>query len=438
MPEYWRRDVYPRLPGLIRKFGRPFHLYNKQGIIESGLAINRAFKDIPFRQYFAVKALPEPMIWDFLFRELGFGFDCSSPDEFLAAQAIGAREDDIIYSSNDTDPQGFKLMSEGGCMANLDDITFIPLLSKFPRRIFFRINPGKRLTTPEGNVIGNPYDAKYGITYNQIIPAFKAARRRGAREFGLHIMPCSNDLINHHFVEVARFMLQICAMLYKKLGIRIGWIDIGGGWGVPYRPKHRALNPEWIGQKITKLFLEFAAQFGWLPTLMTECGRYITGPHGILVNPVYHIMQKHRHFIGVAAAMTGCPRPAFYGAYHHIDILDPQGRLRRGPCHYTNVVGPKCENWDRLTPTNEQRLSPKSAKRGDICVTANCGAHSGAMADNYNWWRRLMGILDQDGTNKNTIIIHHPETGEDITGNLVFPRDTLITLRALRIKTGIH
>lgn len=423
MPEYFRRDIYPRLPELIKMFGSVFHFYHKPGIMRTGREMNGAFNEILYRQYFAVKACPEPCIMEFLFKELGFGFDCSSIAELVMARSLGAKPDDIIYSSNDTSSQEFAYATKRGgcCMLNLDDISFVPLVSNFPNRIFFRLNPGKLLKTPKGNVIGNPFDSKYGITYEQIIPAYKAAVLRGAREFGIHIMVASNDRTAHHFADTARFTLEVAAMLYRKLHIMIRWIDIGGGFGIPYRPTDPELHIGWIGQRITKLFYDFAGQFGWMPRLMTECGRFVTGPHGILVNPVLHVMQKYRYFIGVAAAMTGCPRPAFYGSYHHQDVLTPKGNLRRGKRRFTNVVGPKCENWDRLTATDKERLLPCSVRSRDIHVTANCGAHSGPMADNYNGRTRLMGLLDQDGSNENVIVIRQPEKVRDLFSNVVFP-----------------
>ena len=422
MPAYFREDVYPRLPGLIADFGWPFHFYSRSGISATAEAMNSAFT-IPYRQYLALKACPEPYIAAFLMKEYNFGLDTSSIPELVMGRALGAKPEDIIYSSNDTSDEEFDWVGKNGgcCMLNLDDSTFVDLVPVFPKRIFFRLNPGYILKTPKGNVIGDPPRAKYGLTFEQIIPAYAAAMRRGAREFGIHVMICSNDRHAHNFVNTARFTLMATAKLQLQLGIQVKWIDIGGGFGIPYRPSDPELNINWIGARISQLFRDFRAQNGWMPQLMTECGRFVTGPHGILVNPVLHVMQKYRHFIGVAAGMTGCPRPAFYGSYHHIDVLDPRGRLRRGPRRFTNVVGPKCENWDRLTATNEERLLPKSVQRGDILVTGNTGAHSGPMADNYNFRLRLMGLLDEDGTNEGVVIIREPERIEDLFRRVVFP-----------------
>jgi len=413
MPSYFRRDIYPRLPALIKKFGTTFHFYSKPGILKTGKFMRSAFKSLTYRQYFAVKALPEPWILEFLFKELGFGFDCSSIAELVMARAVGARKHDIIFTSNDTSDEEFACAAkDDGCILNLDDITFIHLIRTFPRVICFRVNPGK--LRKGGSIIGEPYKSKYGITYEQILYAYKTVMSRGAEYIGIHTMICSNERHASYFVETARSMLEVAALLYSKLGIKVEFINIGGGFGIPYRPSDPELHLEWIGKKISKLFHDFAGQYGFIPILLTECGRFVTGPHGILVNPVLHVMQKYRRYIGVAAAMTGCPRPAFYGAYHHIDVLLPNGRPILGSRCYTNVVGPKCENWDRLTAVDKERLLPKFVKRGDILVTGNCGAHSGAMADNYNGRTRLMGLLDQDGTNENTIMIRRAETIKDL------------------------
>ncbi|MCX6723837.1 MAG: diaminopimelate decarboxylase [Candidatus Staskawiczbacteria bacterium] len=420
IPGYFRRDVYRRLPELVKRFGPTFHLYHKPGIIRTGKVMNAAFAGLNYRQYFAVKALPEPWIMRFLFEELGFGFDCSSVAELMLARGVGASDKDIMFTSNDTSLEEFECASaDGGCILNLDDITFIPLVPKFPETVCFRINPGK--LRKGGAIIGEPYKSKYGITYGQIIPAYAAAMGCGAKHFGLHTMICSNERHSSYFVETTRSMLEVAAHIYRKLVIRIEFINIGGGFGIPYLPTDPELHLEWIGGKISKLFRDFHSQYGWMPSLFTECGRFVTGPHGILVNPVLHVMQKYRHFIGVAAAMTGCPRPAFYGAHHHIDVLSPDGKLRSGPRHLANVVGPKCENWDRLTPVDKERLLPKSVRRGDILVAGNAGAHSGAMADNYNGRTRIAGLLDQDGTNKNVVMIRRAEKVGDLFRAIVFP-----------------
>lgn len=436
MPDYWRRDVYKRLPELIKKFGPTFHLYSKPGIMATGGNFNQAFAGTSHRQFFAVKALPEPSIMQFMFQDLGFGFDCSSPGEAVMAWSLGARREDVIYSSNDTSKEEFEFVSKGrGCMLNLDDITFVPMVPNFPETIFFRLK-GERLKTSSGNVIGSPRDSKYGITYEQIVPAYRAAMKRGARKFGIHIMVASNDRCDDHFVETARYTLEVAAMLYKKLGIMISRIDIGGGFAIPYRPGDRDLNIYWIGIRISKLFHDFASQFGFRPTLMTECGRYITGPHGILVNVVTHVMRKCHNYIGVPSGMVGCSRPAFYGSYHHQDITTPNGVLCRGRRKFFHVVDPMCENWGRLTATPKEttcprcghveseggpRLLPASVRPGYIHVTANCGAHSGAMASMYNFRLPIMGLLDQDGTNENVVMIRKPMKIKDVLSLMVYP-----------------
>ncbi len=416
VPRYYH-DVWPRLPEIAKKFGTPFHLYNKPAILQTGAAMNMAFTGCRYRNYFAVKALPNPHIMKFLFEDLGFGFDCSSVSEVLMARSIGATAEDIMFTSNDTSYDEFLVaLGNGGCILNLDDITMIDKVPQhqFPELVCFRINPGKRRT---GNsIIGNPYDSKYGITYDQILPAYAAAKLRGAIRFGIHTMVCSNERNSRYIVETARELLNVTAMLYRKLGVKIELMNIGGGFGIPYKPGDVELNLEWIGAQIHKLLKDFGAEHGFVPKLFTECGRYVTGPHGILVNRVINMMQKYRRFIGVEVAMPGLMRPGIYGSYHHIDILTHDGKLRHGKKQRASVSGPLCENCDRLAT---ERLLPAGTKEGDLVVTYNTGAHGLAMAYQYNGRTRPPELLDQTGRNEDVICIRRAETVDDLFRTIV-------------------
>jgi diaminopimelate decarboxylase len=416
VPQYYQ-DVWARLPEIAKRFGTPFHIYNKPAILETGAAMIRAFNGCRYRNYFAVKALPNPWIMKFLFEDLGFGFDCSSISEVILARSIGATAEDIMFTSNNTTDEEFRVaLQNGGCILNLDDITLIDRVPEhmFPELICFRINPGKRRT---GNsIIGNPYDSKYGITYDQIIPAYAAAKKRGAIRFGIHTMVCSNELNSQYFVDTARSVLEVAAKLRRKLGIKIEFINIGGGFGIPYKPGDEEIDLDWVGSEIHKLLKDFGAEHGFVPKLFTECGRYVTGPHGILVNRVINIMDKYRRFIGVEVAMSGLMRHGVYGSYHHIDILTRDGKLRRGKKRLVSVAGPICENCDRLA-TN--RMLPASTKIGDLVVTYNTGAHGLAMAFQYNGRPRPKELLDQTGANADVICIRRAETPDDLFRTIV-------------------
>jgi len=416
VPHYFRKRVQSRLPTLMEKFGDAFLLYCKGGIMETAASLNHAFSVLPvaYQNHFAFKALPEPEIAYFLHKEFGFGLDCSSPAEKMVAMQIGCMPKDIMYSGNRMKEKELDfVLGDGGCLFNFDDITTMDRVKgKFPSTVCFRINPGKRRT---GNsIIGNPHDAKYGITYDQIIPAYREAFLRGANHFGIHMMVCSNERHSKYIVETARAILEVAAMLYHELAIKVEFVNIGGGFGIPYKSGDSALNLNWIAKQIRQLFVKFGNEHGFRPKLMTECGRYVTGQHGFLVNRVISVEQKYCRFIGVEAAMGGCPRPAFYGAQHHIEVYSPDGKLRTGPRRYMHVAGPQCENWDRLTADGQPILLPISIQVGDIIVVFNCGAHSAAMAGNYNGRTRLPGVLDQDWTNENTILLRRGETEKDL------------------------
>ncbi len=422
MSDSFKERLFPRLPEIVEKYGTPFHIYDCQGIIDGGLRMRNAFIGANHRQYFAVKALPDPVILLLLNKVLGFGFDCSSVPELTLARGViedkRMGENNIMFTSNNTSDEEFRAaLSNGGCMLNLDDISLVAKVpDPFPGKISFRINPGKKRA---GNsIIGNPYDAKFGITLDQVVPAYSAALERGASCLGMHTMLCSNELRPTYMVETVRMLLEQCLVIEKRLGRWCAFINMGGGFGIPYRPQQRELPLEWMATRITRLLKQFEVEHGWRPRLMTECGRYITGPHGVLVSRIINRMSKYREFLGVDTGMTALMRPAMYDAYHHVDILDPQGSPREGPRMRMSVVGSICEDCDRLAT---DRLLPKNATEGDLVVTHDTGAHGSAMGFNYNGRMRPQALLLFD--DGRVTPLRRAETEKDLFATLIPPRD---------------
>lgn len=400
-------------------YGTPFHIYDAGGIMATGERMYSAFQNgkwgVNFNNFFAVKALPNPHILRLMKRSLGFGFDCSSVSELILARDAGATPDQIMFTSNNTSDHEFDVaLSSGGCILNLDDITYLPRLKgRMPERICFRYNPGKART---GNsIIGNPYDAKYGITRDQVLLAYSKARRMGVERFGIHTMVCSNTRKASYIVDTVRMLLELCGMLKHTLGIKLEFINIGGGFGIPYRPTDKSLNIEWIGREVGALLHAFSKKHGFMPDLYTECGRYVTGPHGVLVSRVITDCQKYHRFIGVDTGMPALMRPAIYDAYHHIEVLDPQGRPRSGPRERMHVVGSICENCDRLTD-KKGRMLPRSTRVGDIILTYCTGAHASAMGFNYNGRTRPKALW-HDGFEVQQIL--REETIDDLHARFV-------------------
>jgi len=430
MTEQFRKWLFLNLPRLVKKFGTPFHVYDLIGIFETGRAMIHAFRRVGYRQYFAVKALPNPFILQFLYEELGFGFDCSSIAELRLVRAIGARGEDIIFTSNNTTVEEFKeALAHGGCILNLDDISLIKKVpGKFPEFICFRYNPGKRRT---GNsIIGEPKHAKYGITYAQILPAYREAKRRGTKRFGLHTMVCSNELRAKYMVETVRMLLEIAALLKKELGIELEFINMGGGWGIPYKPGQKKISLTFMADRITKLLEEFGKKHGFTPKLLSECGRYPTGPHGVMVVKVINQKFIYERHVGVDAAMNGLMRHGIYNAYHHADVLTSRGVPRRGRRARMNLVGAICENCDRLA-TN--RLLPKATKEGDLVVVHCTGAHGWAMCFQYNGRLRIQELARYpDETVRR---IRRAERVEDLFPTLRFKPKKLRTGRSRRLET---
>ncbi len=413
-PEYTGR-LYPALDEISRHFGTPFHIYDEAGIRETGAQLRRAFAGIEgFREYYAVKALPNPRILEIM-RDMGFGFDCSSLTELMLARQVGGRGENIMFTSNNTSRHEFLAAAEdGGCILNLDDITLIDKVPDMPELICFRYNPGPRRSGNE--IIGNPTEAKYGVSHDQIIDAYRQAKARGAKRFGLHSMLASNELHYSYMVQTAAMLLELAEDISRELGITFEFINIGGGLGIPYRPDQHPLDLTAMGEEITLLFQQFKTRQGYMPALLMESGRFMTGPHGALVVKAINRKQIYRTYIGVDACMSALMRPALYGAYHHIEVPNKNGSEA---VETVDVVGSLCENNDKFAI---QRQLPV-IDNGDLLVIHDCGAHGQAMGFNYNGKLRPKELLFKaDGSIE---LIRREETPADYFATLQFDPDTL-------------
>jgi diaminopimelate decarboxylase len=422
MSKAFEARLFPMLPKIREYFGTPFHIFDEQGIIDSGENLKLSLKDIKgFQEFFATKALPTPAILQ-LMKKMGFGLDCASPSELVLARKNGFRGEDIMFSSNNTTEDIFELaLADGGCILNIDDITMIETVKNFPELICFRYNPGERRT---GNaLIGIPVEAKYGLRHDQVIPAYRAAIKRGAKRFGLHSMIISNERNYQYMVETVRMLLELMDEVSKELNIKFEFFNISGGIGIPYHPEDAPFDMPAFVKDTKYLLQQFTQKNGYTPRLFMECGRYVTGPHGVLVATVTNRMSKYREYIGVdVATMSANPRPAIYEkAYHHITILDPAGKARRGGEEIVDVVGPLCENSDKFA---KQRVLPKTSV-GDIMVQHDTGAHSPAMGGNYNGWLRPQQLLLR--SNGAVELIRRAETMDDLFATLNFEPKVLKT-----------
>jgi diaminopimelate decarboxylase len=392
-------------------YGTPFHLYDERGIRETGNGLNQAFAGIEgFKEYFAVKALPNPRIMQIM-RSMGFGFDCSSIAELRLSRDLGATGEEIMFTSNDTSDADFAAAeAEGGSVLNLDDISLIHKVPQMPELICFRYNPGDRRT---GNsIIGNPIEAKYGVAHDQLLDAYRQAKARGAKRFGLHTMLASNELNYSYMVETARMLLERVEWISAQLDIGFDFINIGGGLGIPYRPEQQPLDIQAMAREIGEVYQVFRAHNGYAPKLYMESGRYMTGPHGILVTRAINRKEIYRTYVGVDACMSALMRPGMYGAYHHIDVLGKTGEEE-----VVDVAGSLCENNDKFAI---QRPLPK-IQDGDLLIIHDTGAHGHAMGFNYNGkFRPKELLLREDGRVE---LIRREETLEDLFATLSFEPD---------------
>lgn len=400
--------TYDQLKEIVEQFPTPFHLYDEKGIRENAQAVKEAFSwNQGYREYFAVKAEPNPFIMNIL-KEYGCGCDCSSMTELMLSDALGIRGEDIMFSSNETPPEEFQFADKLGAIINLDDITHIDFLEqtigKIPETISCRYNPGGVYEVSNG-IMDNPQDAKYGFTKEQLFEGYKLLKQKGAKRFGLHSFLVSNTVTNDYYPTLAKTLFELAVEIKEKLGITISFINLSGGVGVAYKPQEQPNDIRVIGEGVHKVFDEVLVPAGLGDTaIYTEMGRFMTGPYGCLVTKAIHEKHTYKEYIGVDACAANLMRPAIYGAYHHITVMGKE----HAPCdHKYDIVGSLCENNDKFAV---DRMLPE-IETGDLLVIHDTGAHGFAMGYNYNgrlWSAEV--LLKEDGT---TQLIRRAQTPKD-------------------------
>ena len=401
-----------QLREVIKQFPTPFHIYDEAAIRQNVRNLIAAFAWAPaFKEYFAVKATPNPTLLKVL-KEEGVGADCSSLAELILAERSGIVGEEIMFSSNDTPAEDFKKARQLGAIINLDDISHIDFLEKqagIPEVISFRYNPGPLMAS--GNtIIGFPEDAKYGLTREQIHSAYRIMRDKGVKRFGIHTMVISNELNSDSFVGTANMMFDLIIELSKELGISFEFVNLGGGIGIPYKPEQQPVDLDRVGQGIKQAYEAKIVANGLQPLrIAMECGRMITGPYGYLVSTVLHKKAIYKNYVGLDACMANLMRPALYGSYHHITVVGKEHL----PCdHVYDVTGSLCENNDKFAI---DRALP-AIDIGDIIVIHDAGAHGFAMGFNYNGKLRSAELLlKPDGKVE---LIRRAETIDDYLATL--------------------
>ena len=385
-----------KLQEITEKYPTPFHLYDEKGIRENAKALKEAFAwNKGFKEFFAVKATPNPYLIQIL-QEYGCGCDCSSMTELMLSKAIGCKKGDIMFSSNDTPEAEFRYANEIGGIINLDDITHIKAVEKavgyIPKTISCRYNPGGVFKI-SNDIMDNPGDAKYGMTPEQIVEAFKILKAKGVKNFGIHAFLASNTVTNEYYPMLARTIFELAVKLEKETGADIKFINLSGGVGIPYRPDQEPNDIMAIGEGVRKVYEEILKPEGMDDiAIYTEMGRFMMGPYGALVTKAVHEKHIYKEYIGVDACAVNLMRPAMYGAYHHITVM---GKEDQPKDHVYDVVGSLCENNDKFAVDREL---PK-IDMGDFIYIHDTGAHGFSMGYNYNGRLRSAELLlKEDGS----------------------------------------
>ncbi|MDL2258782.1 diaminopimelate decarboxylase [Eubacteriales bacterium OttesenSCG-928-K08] len=402
-----------QLEEIIRQYPTPFHIYDEAAILKNLKRLQAAFSwNAGFKEYYAVKAEPNPVILKLL-HENGCGMDCSSYTELMLCDALGIRGEDIMFSSNDTPPEDFEYARKLNAYINLDDITHIDFLQQhggLPETICCRYNPGGNFLV--GNTImGNPGDAKYGFTREQLTEGIKKLLTLGVKNFGLHAFLASNTTESNYYPALARELFTVAVELHEQTGANFTFINLSGGISIPYSPDASEANIEWAGSEVERAYREVIEPAGMKLDLYTELGRYITGPYGYLVTTAVHKKDIHKQYIGLDACAANLMRPAMYGSYHHITVMGKENM----PCdHLYDVTGSLCENNDKFAV---DRMLPK-IDIGDRVVIHDTGAHGFSMGYNYNGKLRSAEVLLRpDGSTK---LIRRAETPKDYFSTLDF------------------
>ena len=393
---------------IVKSWPTPFHLYDEKGIRENAQAVKEAFAWNPgFREYFAVKATPNPFLINIL-KEYGCGTDCSSMTELMLSKALGFFGEEIMFSSNDTPPEEFVYANEIGATINLDDFTHIAylenLIGEFPKTMSLRFNPGGVYSLSNG-IMDNPGDSKYGFTKEQIIEGYRILKEKGVERFGIHAFLVSNTVTNDYYPTLAKTLFELCVEIKEKTGVQMNFINLSGGVGIAYRPEETPNDIRAIGAGVEKVYNEVLVPAGMGDVdIYTEMGRFMMGPYGCLVTQAIHEKHIYKEYIGVDACAANLMRPAIYGAYHHITVAGKEN----APCdHKYDVVGSLCENCDKFAV---DRMLPE-IEMGDYLIIHDTGAHGFSMGYNYNGRLRSAELLlKEDGSVE---MIRRAETAKD-------------------------
>ena len=397
-----------QLDEIVKTYPTPFHIYDEKGICKNAQALKDAFAwNKGFKEFFAVKATPNPFLIDIL-REYGCGCDCSSMTELMLSNAMGVNGEDIMFSSNATPANEFVYADKIGATINLDDFTHIEFLEKtlgkLPETISCRYNPGGvfKIST---DIMDNPGDAKYGFTTEQLFEGFRILKEKGVKKFGLHSFLASNTVTNEYYPTLARTLFEVAVRLKEEVGVSLSFINLSGGIGIPYKPDQEPNDIRVIGEGVRKVYEEILVPAGLSDVaIYTELGRFMMGPYGHLVTTAIHEKHTHKEYIGCDACAVNLMRPAMYGAYHHITVMGKENE----PCdHKYDITGSLCENNDKFAI---DRMLPK-IDMGDFLVIHDTGAHGFAMGYNYNGKLKSAELLlKEDGTVQ---LIRRAETPKD-------------------------
>ncbi|NLL94744.1 MAG: diaminopimelate decarboxylase [Thermoplasmatales archaeon] len=393
MREYDTKDGVMLIGGvpatdIAEEFGTPVYVTDADLVRENYRSIHGAFnRHLPTRVHYACKANTNLAVLRLLQKE-GSHIDAVSIGEVLTCVKARFDPGKILYTGTNVTDSEMEALLEAGCRINVDSESQLERLARITTDVplSFRVTPG--VASGHGaKVMTGGKGSKFGIPMDRIVGCYARANELGFRVDGLHAHTGSGGNSIEPFIDVAYVLCDLANEIEDKVGIKLDWIDIGGGFGVPYRPHEPALDLDELAIAVTNVVKEESS----VGELAIEPGRYVVCDTTVLLARCVDVKDAGpKKYVGVDAGMNTLMRPSLYDSYHHVALAN---KMHRACVAKYDVVGQICESGDILA---RDRVLP-DPRAGDLLAVYCAGAYSFSMSNEYNSRPRCAEVMVIDG-----------------------------------------
>lgn len=379
---------------LAEKYDTPLYLLSEKRIRDNYNRLHNAlisnYKHL--RVYYAAKANTNLTVLRVLQSE-GAYLDAVSPGEVFMGLSSGYTPDRILFTGTSVRNDELKFLSGANITVNVDSQSELDRLLKIavPPVVSVRVNPEVGAGHHSHCITAGP-ESKFGLTEEDALKAYATAKRARVERFGIHMHIGSGILDLEPYSLAIEKLLNIAKRVHDEIGIEFEFIDIGGGFGVPYNPEDKDLDLTEFSNKIVSPFKNRVKEYGLgKPFLCVEPGRYLVCDASILLTTVNTIkITPSKKFVGVDAGFNTLVRPTMYGSYHPILVAN---KVAQADKETYDVVGPICESGDSLA---KERQLPK-VEEDDLLAVLNAGAYGFSMSSQYNSRPRAAEVMIRQG-----------------------------------------